>query len=179
MTSSSRSARPAQAKAKPIVIQEDCTISPEKFTNEDLAFFQGWQPVTKVIGKDFEESARVGRLIGAIPKSCWRNALRVVQKLDEFADASYVEGIACLDGCPLIEHGWVCRSDGTVIDPTLPRRCGLYFPDLSSKEGRQSASFWEHHGVASAKTALSSTPSAGVAVTRRVSAEHGSRAGQS
>jgi hypothetical protein len=133
MKSSSRTARPRRAASRPIVIQEGGTIAPEEFTDEDLAFFRGWQPVTEVTGKDIDESARVGRVIKAIPKSCWRNALRVVQKLDDYADASYVEGIACFDGCPLIEHGWVCRSDGTVIDPTLPRRCGAYFPGLEFK----------------------------------------------
>ena len=51
-------------------------------------------------------------------------------KLDQFADANYVEGIAALNGGLLIEHGWVIRRDGTVIDPTLPRRCVAYFPGL-------------------------------------------------
>jgi hypothetical protein len=99
------SRRAGRATFNPIVIQEDGTIAPEKFTDEDLAFFRGWQPVTEVTGKDIEESARVDRVIKAIPKSCWRNALRVIQKLDDYAYASYVEGIACFDGCPLIEHG--------------------------------------------------------------------------
>ena len=127
---SSKPRRPVLTKVKPIVIREDGSIAPEEFTEEELAFFQGWQPVTKMTGKDFEESVRVGQAIGAIPKLCWQNALRVVQKLDDYADASYVEGIVCLNGRPQMEHGWVCRPDGIIIDPTLPRHGGDYFPGL-------------------------------------------------
>jgi hypothetical protein len=123
-------------KTKPIVILKDGTIAPEEFTDEERGFFQGWQPITQVSGKDIEESVRVGRLIRALPKLCWRNALRVVQKLDEYADASYVEGIACVNGCTPIEHGWVCLPDGTVIDPTIPKRPGVYFPGLEFR-GRE------------------------------------------
>lgn len=128
--SSSKASPTVHPKMKPIVILTDGTIAPEVFTEEELVFFQGRQPVTQVAGKDFEESARVGQRIGAIPKLCWRNARRVVQKLDAYADASYVEGIVCLDGRHPMEHGWVCRSDGTIIDPTLPRHGGAYFPGL-------------------------------------------------
>ncbi|ODU02205.1 MAG: hypothetical protein ABS79_00760 [Planctomycetes bacterium SCN 63-9] len=118
------------SNVKPIVVGEDGSIAPEEFTEVELEFFQGWQPVTKVTGKDFEELARVGQKIRAIPKLCWQNARRVVQKLDEYADASYVEGIVCLNGGPAIEHAWVCLPDGTVIDPTLPRHTGVHFPGL-------------------------------------------------
>jgi hypothetical protein len=117
-------------KPKAIVIRKDGTIAPEVFTDEELAFFKGWQPITVAIGKDFEESSRVGRAIDAIPKLCWRNARRVAQRLDDYQESSYIEGIACLNGCPPLEHSWVCRTDGTIIDPTLPRHDGVYFPGL-------------------------------------------------
>jgi len=130
MRSSSIARRQVPVKVKPIVLREDCTIAPEEFTEEEREFFRGWQPATQVTGKDIEESARVGRAIRALPKRCWMNALRIVQKLDAYADASYVEGIAVLDDCTLIEHGWVCCPDGTVIDPTIPTRSGVYFPGL-------------------------------------------------
>ena len=102
----------------------------EKKNDEDREFFKGWQPVTQMIPKDCEESVRVGLAIRAIPKLCWHNSRRVVQKLDDYQEASYVEGIACLDGVILIEHGWVCRPDGTLIDPTLPTADCVYFPGL-------------------------------------------------
>ncbi len=108
----------------------DDSIIPEEFTDEEWAFFSGWQPVTEVRRKDEAESSRVGRTIRATPMQCWFNARRVVQKLDDYADASYVEGIAILDGCLIIEHGWVCRRDGTLIDPTLLSECVAYFPGL-------------------------------------------------
>ena len=53
-----------------------------------------------------------------------------MQKLDDYADALYVEGIACLNGYTPIEHGWVVRRDGSVIDPTFPAASGVYLPGL-------------------------------------------------
>lgn len=99
------------------------------YTEEELDFFQRWQPTATVTGKDEEESERVGIQICAWPRQCWFNARRVIQKLKEYAEASYVEGWAvCHDGLH-IEHGWVVR-DGLVIDPTLPRKVAVYFPGL-------------------------------------------------
>ena len=54
----------------------------------------------------------------------------IVIRSDSYADASYMEGVACFNGSPLLEHGWVCRPEGTIIDPTLPRDEGVYFPGL-------------------------------------------------
>lgn len=122
--------RVAHPKVKPIVLRSDGSIAPEEFTEEELAFFQGWQPVTAMIDKDIEESLRAGQAIRAIPKRCWQNARRVVQMLDDYADASYVEGILCPTGFHPIEHAWVVRSDGYVIDPTLPRDGGSYIAGL-------------------------------------------------
>ena len=127
---SATSHRPVRVDVKPIVIRSDGTIAPEEFTEEELEFFQGWQPSTKVTRKDIEESVRVRHLIRAVPKQCFFNAKRVVQKLDAYAADSYVEGIACLGSGLLIEHGWVCRPDGTIMDPTLPTHEGVYFPGL-------------------------------------------------
>ncbi|QDV35697.1 hypothetical protein [Tautonia plasticadhaerens] len=98
--------------------------------DEEVAFLTGWQPMTGITGKDVDESVRVNRLIGAVPGQCWFNARRVVQGLVGYADASYVEGIAVLNGGQLLEHGWVCRPDGMVIDPTLPTAGGAYYPGL-------------------------------------------------
>jgi hypothetical protein len=103
---------------------------PEDFTQEECGFFLGWQSVTEIKSMDVTESVRVGRAIWAASKQCYFNARAVVQRLDDYADASYVEGIACLDGGPPVEHAWVCRPDGTLIDPTVPRDGGVYFPAL-------------------------------------------------
>ncbi len=106
------------------------SIISEEFTDQECAFFSGWQPVTEVPRKDEAESSRVSRAIRATPKRCWFNGRRVVQELDDYADASYVEEIAIIDVSLNIEDGWVCRPDGTVIDPTLPRTFMAYFPGL-------------------------------------------------
>jgi hypothetical protein len=134
-------ARRAKNKSSAIVLGEDRANAPDD-TELDLEFFTGWQSATVATIKDAEESVRVGRLIRAIPKLCWRNARRVVQQLRDYVDASYLEGIACLDGGILIEHGWLCREDGTLIDPTLPAGEVVYFPGL------------EFHGRAGIRTFL-------------------------
>ena len=51
---------PGAVDVKPIVMRSDGTIAPEEFTEEELEFFLGWQPSTKVTRKDIEESVRVG-----------------------------------------------------------------------------------------------------------------------
>jgi len=99
------------------------------YTEEELVFFQQWQPITTVTGKDEKESEKVKVTIKAVPKQCWFNARKVVLKLEEYAEASYVEGWAVCDGGLWIEHGWAV-SEGRVIDPTLPKGVAGYFPGL-------------------------------------------------
>jgi len=43
--------------------RDDHNIAREEFTEEQQAFFQGWQPVAVVTWKDVEESHRVGQSI--------------------------------------------------------------------------------------------------------------------
>lgn len=79
--------------------------------------------------KNLVESKRVGRLVRAKPGQCYRNAWSVIQRVPEYADAHYVEGMAVSDGHFAFEHGWV-EKDGVIIDPTP--LCGdiAYFPGL-------------------------------------------------
>ncbi len=115
---------------QPITILADGTIAPERHTDEERDFFECWQPVSPATGKDEQESERIGRKIRAVPKRCWFNARKVIQKLDDFVGASYVEGYAVSKrGWPPLEHGWVVK-DGQIIDPTLPHSVGAYFPGL-------------------------------------------------
>lgn len=114
---------------RPLILHEDGSVD-QYFTEAERRSFKGWQPVTKPRKLDEEESERVGHRIGALPRQCWFNARKVVLKLGEYAESSYVEGIAVLAGWLPTEHGWVCRPDGTIIDPTLPRGCMAYFPGL-------------------------------------------------
>lgn len=97
--------------------------------NDEVAFNDGWRPTSQPAAKDQDESARVGRAIRARRGRCWFNARRAIMRLDEYADAKYVEGLAVLDGFYPIEHGWVVLG-GTIIDPTLPHRLVVYFPGL-------------------------------------------------
>ncbi|AWM39839.1 hypothetical protein GobsT_17900 [Gemmata obscuriglobus] len=98
-------------------------------TEEDLAFFQTYQPVCGSPPKDEAGSKELGDRIRAVPKQCWFNARRAVMRLKDFAGASYVEGWAVCDSGMMIEHGWVVR-DGVLLDPTLPTGVEVYFPGL-------------------------------------------------
>lgn len=117
----------------PLVVRADGSFY-QPVAQEDQEFFQGWQPTTVASEKDFFESARVGRKVRAATKQCWFNARKVVQKLDDYAEASYVEGWAILNRFP-IEHGWIVH-EGRIIDPTLPDKEGMYFPGLEFRGRR-------------------------------------------
>ena len=81
--------------------------------------------------KNFEESHRVARHKDVLSKcqQCYGNAMRVVMYVPEYADATYVEGIAVVKTGLCIEHGWV-ENDGEIIDPTLPDDSLMYFSGL-------------------------------------------------
>ena len=91
-----------------------------------------WGPTTEGGGQDFEESVRVALKVRAQKKRCFFNAREVILRLDDYADASYVEGFALLGIGMAIEHGWVVR-DGVIIDPTLPGEVRVYYPGLEFK----------------------------------------------
>jgi hypothetical protein len=129
-TTSRKPRRPVSASPKiaPIVLRSDGTINRE-YTEEELRFFEGWQPSIVVSGKDIEESCRVGRAIHAIPKQCWLNARKAIMTLEEYAYASLIEGWAVVAGALPIEHAWIVR-DGVLVDPTLPSESIEYFAGL-------------------------------------------------
>ena len=87
--------------------------------------------------KNCEESKRVGKVVRAKPRQCYRNALRVVTQVPEYTRADYVEGMAVVDGLP-VEHGWV-EIDGAILDPTLPTEEVAYFPGLRFRGGLEIA----------------------------------------
>ena len=80
-----------KATIRPIVVKADGTITTD-YTAEERQFFQQWQATTTAKEKDKVESHRVRKLVRAALKQCWFNARKVVLKLDEYAEASYVEG---------------------------------------------------------------------------------------
>ena len=113
----------------PIVISPDGSIGGEAVTPRVVEFLRGWAPMSHATEKDEAESKRVGRKIRAMAKQCWSNARRAILKLDDYAQASYVEGWAVLDGGFMIEHGWIVRN-ALIIDPTIPSKPYRYFPGL-------------------------------------------------
>jgi hypothetical protein len=73
-------------------------------------------------------------------KQCWFNARKVVMKLAEYAEASYVEGWAVSPEGAIYEHGWVVR-DGKVIDTTLPDNDWVYSGGLEFKGRKEIEEF--------------------------------------
>jgi len=88
--------------------------------------------------KDIAESERTGKLVRARAKQCYRNAFRVIQEVEEYADADYVEGFAGIEGDRCWDYGWVER-DGVVVDPTLPNDNLVYFAGLRFRGEREIA----------------------------------------
>ena len=99
-----------------------------------------WQPTSVAVEKDHAESKRVCRAIRAAVKQCWLNARKAIERLDEYAEARYVEGWIVSGSGALIEHGWVVNN-GKIIDPTLPEMVVTYFPGLEFMGRRGVAAF--------------------------------------
>lgn len=71
--------------------------------------------------------------IGAENKECWANALRgLACNASAEDELLYVEGWACGPELPIpMEHAWLERPDGTIVDPTPAYHNGrehAYFP---------------------------------------------------
>lgn len=127
-------------------MQSNQTTPPANQHTDD--FLLGWAPQSFPEKKDENESRRVAVAIKAAPSQCWFNARRAIERLDEYAEASYVEGWCVLSGGMCVEHGWLVLN-GVIIDPTLPEGVMAYFPglvfrgregiagSLKTKEGRK------------------------------------------
>jgi hypothetical protein len=120
-----------KADIRPIVVKADGTITTE-YTPEEREFFQRWQATTTATEKDKVESHRVRKKVRALMKQCWFNARKVILNVDEYAEASYVEGWVVSPEGSIYEHGWVVQN-GKVIDPTLPDLDLTYLGGLEFK----------------------------------------------
>jgi len=79
--------------------------------------------------KNVEESLRVADLVESEEQQCYGNAFHVVQEVEGYCQAIYVEGTVVNEiGLPF-DHGWV-EKDGEIIDPTLSEDSLTYFPGL-------------------------------------------------
>ena len=80
-------------------------------------------PFNAIIGPmlDVTTSLAVAKAIGAVNKQCWYHALRAFLLCEELQAGWYVEGWAIPEKVEMrlpIEHGWLERPDGSIIDPT-------------------------------------------------------------
>ena len=85
--------------------------------------------------KNMAESARMSDhplLRARSERQCYRNAFLIIDFLDEYAEADYVEGQAVIQKVMVVEHAWIER-DGVIVDPTLPVEDLTYFPGLRIK----------------------------------------------
>ena len=97
--------------------------------DKDWHLMNSYGPTHLAATKDVCASQIAAALISASPMQCWYNARRLIEAVEEYADANLVEGYALLeDGVP-IEHGWVVVGQ-RIIDPTLPEEACEYFPGL-------------------------------------------------
>lgn len=78
--------------------------------------------------KDLTGSAALGKQCRAEAKQCYKNAVMAIPFLKE--DVEYVEGHFVADFGDFqypLDHAWLRKSDGTILDPTLPEDEGVYF----------------------------------------------------
>lgn len=89
-----------------------------------------YSPTLVTAEKDREASRRAKKLISSVPKACWFNARRLIEFVDEYADAALIEGyVFSAEEGTYFEHGWVVHR-GKIIDPTLPDEDYEYFAGL-------------------------------------------------
>ncbi len=78
----------------------------KEMTAEEIEWCRRWLPAGPWPSlKDRAKSHRTSAAIRAAMKQCWFNVRKVVLKLLEYGEASYVEGWAVLRGGMPIEHG--------------------------------------------------------------------------
>src|SRR5207244_54331 len=85
---------------------------------------------------DVDLSLAIAKYIEANEKACWYHALRAFFLVKDLQAGWYVEGWAIPEKSELpfpLEHGWIERTDGSIIDPTwvlLGNKNVQYFPGL-------------------------------------------------
>jgi hypothetical protein len=78
--------------------------------------------------KDVELSKHLAQEGGALSKECYKNSVMIMVRVE---DSKYVEGYFVIDFGDFqypVEHGWLEKPDGTIIDVTLPTDNGIYIP---------------------------------------------------
>ncbi len=96
------------------------------------------------MNKNIERSKKLKKAIRAKAKQCYANAWNAIETQEEYKDATYVEGMAVVNGLA-IEHGWI-EHEGEVIDPTLLDENIVHFPGLRFKGREGLHSTWRIPG---------------------------------
>jgi hypothetical protein len=80
--------------------------------------------------KDIGQSRALAKRARSREKQCFFNCWRVIERLEEYAEATYVEGLAVNRRSRLLfEHAWI-EHEGVILDPTRPEDDLGYFPGL-------------------------------------------------
>lgn len=113
--------------------EEDRRLAIERLSGHDLVdawhLLDAYEPTLQPEGKDVAASRRAKTLISSVPMACWFNARRLIEVVDEFAEAALVEGYVVSPAGRVFEHGWIVHG-GRIIDPTLPDDPYEYFAGL-------------------------------------------------
>jgi hypothetical protein len=85
---------------------------------------------------DITRSLVIAKAIKARKKGCWYNALKAFFAYEDLQSGWYVEGYAIPGHIKTrlpLEHGWIERADGSIIDPTWAMfgdNMAEYFPGV-------------------------------------------------
>jgi hypothetical protein len=97
------------------------------------------------MNKNVDKSKKLRKTIRSKAQQCYANAWDAIETLEEYKNATYVEGMAVANGLA-IEHGWI-EHDGEIIDPTLLDENVAYFPGLRFKGREGLDSTWRIPGM--------------------------------
>ena len=97
------------------------------------------------MNKNVDKSKKLRKTIRAKAQQCFANAWDAIETQEEYQNATYVEGMAVVNGLP-IEHGWI-EHDGEIVDPTLLDANVVYFPGLRFKGREGLDSTWHIPGM--------------------------------
>jgi len=97
------------------------------------------------MNKNIEKSKKLRKAIRAKASQCYANAWDAIESQEDYQDATYVEGMAVVNGL-VLEHGWI-EHEGEIVDPTLLEVNIAYFPGLRFKGRAGLDSTWRIPGM--------------------------------
>jgi hypothetical protein len=97
------------------------------------------------MNKNVDKSKKLRKTIRSKAQQCYANAWDAIETLEEYKNATYVEGMAVANGL-VIEHGWI-EHGSEIVDPTLLDDNVAYFPGLRFKGREGLDSTWRIPGM--------------------------------